>query len=588
MRKILLSFLAVIMALFSMNANELPLPGVYKIKNVYSGTYVTLQSTYLADITADEATASPIYTWYTLKPNGEGLLSELSGDGGDMIETLSFIKGLIEEVLEYNEKPTWFLEEMFQLHLVSTGDADGSVYLCVDVPAIDDWEEIRDIILDAANGQPAVTYYISHMHPGNRHYMGIDYDGSFGYRLEAGTVEGTDIKWIMENEQADIDGYAFLKGALAGSKPYLALNEAGDARLSMNADNKTFNPGAVYRISTADMVVNKLRTQGVDVAEAADAFAQALSAQLGADAEPSQLTMCPTYTAADKFTYSAYYLRLSLPLADETQWATAKTAALNALSQSLGDDSHLAQALYDNAALLIPGTAIYFVPDGNSVGVIAEADRLSYADAAKWQLELIDNEQVYFAANPTMESNGKYYTTLYTDFAYEIANPDNVKAMIVPSLNKKGEATAEQLVELGANTVPAMTAVVLECASQNAADNMLKPMVEDNAASGAPALLRDGETANLLQGVFFNNEQAVSDNSRTLQMVDGELTFAPAEGDYVAGNAAWLMANPVPTAIDDIKTSTEMQDDTIYDLSGRRVINPSHGIYIQNGKKIVR
>ncbi len=158
---------------------------------------VKLQSTYLADMTAttyDEA--SPLLVWYGERDeNGEALLTNLSGDGGDMLETLEFIKGLIQEMLDYNDKPTWFLDEMFQLHLVPTGDADGSVFLCVDVPEIEDWDEIRELILDAAGGQTAVTYYISHMHPGHRHYMGIDYDGSFGYRLEAGTPEGTDIKF---------------------------------------------------------------------------------------------------------------------------------------------------------------------------------------------------------------------------------------------------------------------------------------------------------------------------------------------------------------------------------------------------------
>lgn len=587
MRRILLTILAVTTVLFSMNANELPLPGVYKIKNVYSGTYVKLQSTYLADITADEDDASPIYTWYTLESDGEGLLSELSGDGGDMIETLSFIKGLIEEVLEYNNKPTWFLDEMFHLHLVSTGDADGSVYLCVDVPAIDDWEEIRDIILEAAAGQPAVTYYISHMQPGNRHYMGIDYDGSFGYRLEAGTLEGTDIKWMMENSVIDdIDGFAFIKGALGGSKPYLTLNESGTPRLGAGANEKTVNPGAVYRLATNDNLVSAMRTQGVDVAAAANDFAQALSAQLGDGAPRCRFAMCPTYSAADKFAYPNYYMRLELPVVDTEQWSTALAAALNALAQTLGDDSHIAQSFNDNADMLVPGAAIYFVPDGNTVGIVGEADRANYADAAKWVVEPIDNQQVFFAANPADECNGKFYTTLYTDFAYEIANPDLVKALIVPTLNKKGEATSEQLAELGATTVPARTAVVLECTSQNNDDNMLIP-VDSETAAGAPALLRGGD-ANLLQGTFFNNQQTVETNTRTLQVVDGQLTFAPTSLQTLPGNTAWLTARPVPTAIDDIKDTTEMQDGAIYDLTGRRVLNPTHGIYIQNGKKIIR
>ena len=139
MKKYLLLLVALV-ALSASAITRLPDQGVYKIQNVYSGTYVKLQNDYLADITAQSIDdASPLLVWYGERDeNGEALLTNLSGDGGDMIETLEFIKGQIEEVLEYNNKPTWFLEEMFQLHLVPTGDADGSVYLCVDVPEIED------------------------------------------------------------------------------------------------------------------------------------------------------------------------------------------------------------------------------------------------------------------------------------------------------------------------------------------------------------------------------------------------------------------------------------------------------------------
>ena len=590
MKKTLLFAVLTLMAMMSTSAfAALPQPGIYKIKNVYSGTYVVLQHSQLADITADQENASVLYTWYTNKPNGEGLMTELSGDGGDMMETLDFIKGLIEELLEYNEKPTWFLEEMFQLHLVSTGDADGSVYLCVDVPEIENWEEIRDIILDAAGGQQAVTYYISHMHPGNRHYMGIDYDGSFGYRLEAGTPEGTDIKWIMENQMQDvINGYAYIKG-LEGNA-YAAMNLADAMKLNMTEAERTFNPGAVYRLNVSNEVVNQLRTQGVDAAEAIAAFVQSIASQMGEgmDANQCALTMRPTYTSEDKFSYPAYYLALSIPaVANEdaaTQWETAKATALAALAAVLGNNHNISQILNEKADLLVPNTTVYFVPDGEDIDIISEADRMTYADAGKWMVEIIDNEQVYFAANPTEEFNGKYYTTLYTDFAYEIANPDKVKAYVITELNSQGEATSDQLVALGADIVPASTAVVLECSTQAATDNVLMPVVE-TSASGMPR--RSPADDNLLQGVFFNEQQSVDADTRVLTIDNGLMTFAAPTGDYVDGNTAWLTAEPISTGIKDVKAATDTQNDVIYDLTGRRVMNPSHGIYILNGKKVV-
>ncbi|MDO5772474.1 MAG: SusF/SusE family outer membrane protein [Bacteroidales bacterium] len=46
-----------------------------------------------------------------------------------------------------------------------------------------------------------------------------------------------------------------------------------------------------------------------------------------------------------------------------------------------------------------------------------------------------------------------------------------------------------------------------------------------------------------------------------------------------------FLINPQPTGVDAIGVDADC-DNTIYDLCGRRVENPSNGIYIQNGKKI--
>lgn len=42
-----------------------------------------------------------------------------------------------------------------------------------------------------------------------------------------------------------------------------------------------------------------------------------------------------------------------------------------------------------------------------------------------------------------------------------------------------------------------------------------------------------------------------------------------------------------PTAIKSVSTEKEKTDNTVYDLSGRRVMNPQKGIYIVDGKKVV-
>lgn len=558
MKKIFtLTLLAVLMATaFSANAvTPLPDQGVYRIQNVYSGTWVKLQHNYLADITAlTYEEASPLLVWYGERDeNGESLLTNLSGDGGDMIETLEFIKGLIEETLEYNNKPTWFLEEMFQLHLVPTGDPDGSVFLCVDVPPIDDWEEIRDIILEAAGGQTAVTYYISHMVPGNRHYMGIDYDGSFGYRLQAGTEEGTDIKFLMVREDLQ-GGYCFVKTASATAEaPY--LRRVHEKTSTVDLAQAHNDASAVFDLAVEGIKVNRLAVQGLDLAPLAQAI------------EGSYLALCPTNTTAEKFIYDAYALKLQLP--DEVNAA----AVIAAATQALGEDSEIVAALESHSDLIKDRAAIYFVHnDQGGITVTGDEGYLQYADNGKWKLEMIDTEDNYLAPAAEVEANGKYYTTLYTAFPYEL-----VGSLTAYSVTKVGEDGTPTLEELEMDVIPAGTPVLLEMETNNEENHMIMP-VADGSKIGREA------PKSMLKGTLFDDD--TENDKANMLTLQGSLNFAVNNNaDYMPANKAWAQKE-IPTAITTVGTDAQ-GDNTIYDLMGRKVVNPTHGIYIQNGKKIV-
>jgi len=559
MKKITTLILAAMIAVAASAVTPLPDQGVYRIQNVYSGTWVKLQHNYLADITAlTYEEASPLLVWYGERDeNGEALLTNLSGDGGDMIETLEFIKGLIEEVLEYNNKPTWFLEEMFQLHLVPTGDPDGSVFLCVDVPPIDDWEEIRDIILEAAGGQTAVTYYISHMVPGNRHYMGIDYDGSFGYRLQAGTEEGTDIKFLMVREDLE-GGYCFVKTASATAEnPYLRRVHEKSSTVDLASPHN--DASAVFDLAVEGIKVNRLAVQGLNLAPLAQAI------------EGSYLALCPTNTTAEKFVYDAYALKLQLP--DEVNAAAVVAAA----KAALGEDSEIAAALESHIDLIKDRAAIYIVhSDQGGVSVAGDANYAAYGDNAKWKLEMIDTETNYFAPAATAEANGKYYTTFYASFPVSIVG--DVTPYIVTAVAEDGTPTLEAM---DGTTIAAGTPVVLELASNEDENNLLMPIISSEA-QGIPYL--ENGPKSMLKGTYFDDDTA-NDMSTMLTLQDG-LTFAVDNtADYMAANKAWADKS-ITTAITKIETDAQ-GDNTIYDLMGRKVVNPTHGIYIQNSKKVV-
>ncbi|MBP5561441.1 MAG: hypothetical protein J6X70_06560 [Muribaculaceae bacterium] len=178
--------------------SNLPENGDYRIKNVSTGKYVCLVNSLLAEVTATEDEADVIFLNYDKQPNGEGIVTRLNNSKGegDMIATLNLIKSSFQEVLDDEEMPTNFLDEMFTLNLVATGDRDVSapVYLCVDIPDIENFDEIRNYLQASSGGQQAVNFYLSHMEPGKRHYLTVDYDDSFGFT----TNPSATAKWVLE------------------------------------------------------------------------------------------------------------------------------------------------------------------------------------------------------------------------------------------------------------------------------------------------------------------------------------------------------------------------------------------------------
>lgn len=85
-----------------------------------------------------------------------------------------------------------------------------------------------------------------------------------------------------------------------------------------------------------------------------------------------------------------------------------------------------------------PGVRFYLIQEGDGMG-IAREDKVDNNGCEVWQLEERNAITVRF---PTAnKANGKYYTTLYTDFGYTL--PDGVRALKVTDIDSYGIATAE-------------------------------------------------------------------------------------------------------------------------------------------------
>lgn len=238
-------------------------------------------------------------------------------------------------------------------------------------------------------------------------------------------------------------------------------------------------------------------------------------------------------------------------------------------------------------------------------------------DAAMWILEKVDDTN-YFGVKPSTNMrgrDGKYYTTLYVDFPFQIKG--DVKAYTIEGVEAKNAdgyyfAKVKKLAQQG-DVVPAQTAVVLECNSTNPADNQLLPTGDETPETSNNRLcgtffgeaingltVKDGTGAerNVTRDNIraFNINTADSRNPIGFYKVKSNVTNIPGNKAFLVLTNAEAQAKGFvlefedggTTGIETIENSKYSTEDGVYyDLQGRRVENPTRGVYIVNGKKVV-
>lgn len=238
-------------------------------------------------------------------------------------------------------------------------------------------------------------------------------------------------------------------------------------------------------------------------------------------------------------------------------------------------------------------------------------------DAAMWILEKVDDTN-YFGVKPSTNMrgrDGKYYTTLYVDFPFQIKS--DVKAYTIEGVEAKNAdgyyfAKVKKLAQQG-DVVPAQTAVVLECNSTNPADNQLLPTGDETpvpsnnrlcgtffggAINGLTVKDGAGNDYNVMHDNIraFNINTADSRNPIGFYKLNNTVTTIPGNKAFLVLTNAEAQAKSFvlefedggTTGIETIENSKHSTEDGVYyDLQGRRVENPTRGVYIVNGKKVV-
>jgi hypothetical protein len=250
---------------------------------------------------------------------------------------------------------------------------------------------------------------------------------------------------------------------------------------------------------------------------------------------------------------------------------------------------------------------------------------------ALWDFIKIDNENEYFGIYPNenIKVGDKYYTTIFTTFAFKLR--EGMKAYYIDQHNYTGsiQEPIAELKEITDGIIPAATPVIIECSSNFVSDNKVTLLMEDQSPI----------TGNELKGRVFcfvpsekedqNMKNALAFNESTMRVLgvkDGKLAMVADNNSalknitksngvkerYIPANKAYLpisssdtaaTANGVKlllpdeyaaaTSISKVVSEEKPTKEGIYTLTGVKVKegnaseNLPNGIYIINGKKQV-
>ncbi len=183
-------------------------------------------------------------------------------------------------------------------------------------------------------------------------------------------------------------------------------------------------------------------------------------------------------------------------------------------------------------------------------------------------------------------SDAGYATYVNNDYDLDFSET-SIEAYKV-KVSTKGKATLKKV-----DNVPVGTPVLLY--KDGGATEAIPVMtgaaaVTDNdlvAGTGAAVATTDGGNTNMILnngsagiGFYFANGQTVAANRAYLQFDSSLAPVAEARMSMVFGDEG-------TTAISGIKNSELSIDNSVYNLNGQKVMQPTKGLYIVNGKKVI-
>ncbi len=227
-----------------------------------------------------------------------------------------------------------------------------------------------------------------------------------------------------------------------------------------------------------------------------------------------------------------------------------------------------------------------------------------------WTFKPIDTSNEYIGIRPDVKTaDGAYYGTIFAGYNFRFVSP----GMIAYYVSNAG-GTGFEMKQIESDVIPANTPVIIRCNSANPQENKIEPVVggytldEVNWLAGVYCSLYvaghhnvkpfDRLTMRIL-GLTDNGELAFIANPAIDRLYKGYIENNRVYG-YLMANKAYLKVNAndaevmtlggyTPGAINGTKTDSKAITG-IYTLTGIRLpdgVNPSAGIYVKNGKKVI-
>ncbi len=387
--------------------------------------------------------------------------------------------------------------------------------------------------------------------------------------------------------------YTLDDAAIASSSPY-TFTGTGTLKVTISADGYTSNE-ASYTVSTG-----YAKTKTIDLTAVAAGDLSAVWTYEAESALPKGSTTYPQYV---------YDYR------NESASSTDVIDGLTFAISSKTADPGVTPTMYIGAGLILPDKKRN-LSDLSASSTWNTSIGVGVNGGTSDQIAVYYYDSNYNANHltSTITADGTYWLYRYSDMLTKVEVYSPAESVTVSSAGYATYVSTNDL-DFSATTIKAYTAKV------NTSTGVITLTKVDNVPAGTPVLLYvDGgktESIPTMTGAAtVGDNDLVAGTGATVATTDGAgnynyilnnvsgIGFYKANGQTVATNRAYLQTtynvasgarmmmvfadeDMQTTGISDVRSKTEDVKGNFFDLSGRRVAQPTKGLYIVNGKKVV-